>query len=76
MNREFHIFASDFDTQFTMKGTPEDSGQVFSSLFEAARHARSASGSDAGEVVIYGGAGETVNRIPFCILPRDGGGAL
>ena len=71
MNREFHIFASDFDTRFTMKETPEDSTHVFSSLFEAARHARSASGSDEGVVVIYGETGENVNRIPFCVSPRD-----
>jgi len=69
MNTEFHIFASDYDTRFTIKrAAEEDATQVvFSSLFEAARHARTTSGSEDGVVVIYGEAGENVNRIPFFV---------
>ena len=67
MIREFHIFASDFDTRFTMKGSPGTPLQEFSSLFEAARHARTASGSEDGFVMIYGEGGQAVNRIPFYV---------
>lgn len=65
--REFHIFASHFDTCFTMKGIPGGDPLVFSSLFEAARHARTTSGSDDGFVLIYGEGGQAVNRIPFYV---------
>jgi hypothetical protein len=67
MNREFHIFASDLDTRFTIKGTLGAAPKVFSSLVEAARHARTGSGSEEGFVVIHGAMGEAVNRIPFSV---------
>jgi hypothetical protein len=67
--KEFHIFASHFDTRFTMTETPGAPPQVFSSLFEAARHARTASGSADGFVMIYGEGGQGVNRIPFYVRP-------
>jgi hypothetical protein len=65
MTREFHIVASDSETRFTLKGTPGTSPEEFSSLFEAARHARTASGGEDGFVMIYGEGGLSVNRIPL-----------
>jgi hypothetical protein len=50
-----------------MKGIPGGDPLVFSSLFEAARHARTVSSSNEGFVMIYGADGQPVNRIPFCI---------
>jgi len=67
MHKEFHIFASHFDTRFTMTGIPGTPPLVFSSLFEATRHARTAADSDDGFVMIYGEGGQAVNRIPFCV---------
>jgi len=67
MHKEFHIFASHFDTRFTMTGIPGTPPQVFSSLFAAARHARTLSGSDDGFVMIYGEGREAANRIPFYV---------
>jgi hypothetical protein len=65
MNREFHIFASDFDTRFTIKGIKGRAPREFPSLFEAARHARGVSGNEDGFVVIYDQTGKAVNRIPL-----------
>jgi len=65
MVTEFHIVASNYDTCFTMEG---GAGPLeFSSLFEAARHARSACDSDNGLVVISDESGTSLNRIPFNI---------
>jgi len=71
--REFHIFASDFERRFTMKGMPGTPPLEFSSLFEATRHARATSCGGDGFVVIYGERGQTVNRIPFSVSRREGG---
>jgi len=67
MHNEFHIFASNRDTCFTMKGDPETPPLVFSSIFEAARHARATAGIGDGFVTIYNEDHEGVNRIPFCV---------
>ena len=67
MNTEFHIFASHCETRFTIKGIPGTPPQEFSSLFEAARHARTTLGSDDGFVMIYSAGGQAVNRIQFSI---------
>ena len=50
-----------------MTGIPGTPPQVFSSLFAAARHARTLSGSDDGFVMIYGEGREAANRIPFYV---------
>ncbi len=65
MNQEFHIFASDFDTRFTIQGRNGRAPKEFRSLFAAARHARKVSENDDGFVVIYDQTGKIVNRIPF-----------
>ena len=63
MDSEFLIIASDSETSFTMLG---DGDPVeFSSLFEAARHARATSGCDNGIVVIRNESGKAMSRIPF-----------
>jgi len=69
MNREFHIFASHFDTRFTLKGMNGREPREFRSLFEATRHARGESPHDDGCVVIYDQSGKVVNRIPFHVRP-------
>jgi hypothetical protein len=66
MDREVHIFASAAETRFTVKGSDTVPGRVFSSLFEAARHARTEANSE-GFVVIYDETAKGVNRIPFSI---------
>ena len=63
--REFHIVVSDWCTCFTIKGLAGEAQKQFSSLFEAARHARAISGSAEGFVVISDESGKAVNRIPF-----------
>jgi hypothetical protein len=67
MSREFQIFASDADSCFTFNGIGEGPRKVFSSLFEAARHARTQSGGEGGVLVIYDEAANAINRIPFSI---------
>jgi len=63
MNEEFHVIASACETQFTV--TVDGRLVEFSSLFAAARHARSASGRDRGFVVINDEYGRAMSRIPF-----------
>ena len=65
MKREFHIFASRMAGQFIMKGVGEGYPRVFTSLFEAARHARTLPGCEGGLLVIYDEEEKAVNRIPF-----------
>jgi len=65
MNREFHIFASDSGSGFTMKGIKGRAPMQFPTLFEATRHARGESPHEDGLVVIYDQSGKVVNRIPF-----------
>jgi hypothetical protein len=65
MRREFHIFASESEARFVMKGVGEGYPREFSSLFEATRHARTQPGCDGGLVVIYDRDDKAVNRIPF-----------
>ena len=67
MNREFHIVASKMETCFTMKGLAGGADIQFSSLFEAARHARSTSGCEDGTVVINDESGRAMSRIPFIV---------
>lgn len=67
MHREFHIFVSDFDTRFTIKGCPETPTREFSSLVEAVRHARAVSAGSDGFVAIYPEGGQPVNRIPLYV---------
>jgi hypothetical protein len=69
MKGEFHIFASAADSCFTVKEIDAEPGRVFSSLFEAARHARTESKSEEGFVVIHDDTAKAVNRIPFHITP-------
>jgi hypothetical protein len=75
MHREFHIFASDFERRFLLKGFGGARDQEFASLFAAARYARAQLKSGAGTVVVYDG--RIVNRIPvYPRQPSNGGGAL
>jgi hypothetical protein len=70
MNGEFHIFASKRQTRFVVRAMDEGVPKEFTSLFEAARHARTQT-TGAGIVVIHDAEGWTVNRIPFGV-PEDG----
>lgn len=65
MSRDFHIFASQSDTHFVIKGAGEGYPRAFSSLVDATRHARTQSRGEAGMVVIYNEDGAGVNRIPL-----------
>ena len=65
MNKEFHIFASHFDTRFVMKAMGDGYPQEFRSLFEAARFARTQPDCEGGLMVIHDEDGRFVNRIPF-----------
>ena len=71
MNGEFHIFASATESRFTLKGCGQHPAREFSSLFEAARHARTRSSSLKGFVIIYDESAKGVNRIPFSITPSS-----
>jgi hypothetical protein len=66
VHHEFHIIASGADTCFTVQESEASPGREFSSLFEAARHARTMS-NNAGFVVIYDESANYINRIPFSI---------
>ena len=65
MKREFHIFASRMEGRFVMKSVGEGYPREFTSLFEAARHARTLPDCEGGLVIIYDEEGKAVNRIPF-----------
>ena len=65
MNREFHVMVSRFGNRFVMKELGGDEKKEFTSLFQAARHARAMAGSADGALVIYEESGKTMNRIPF-----------
>jgi hypothetical protein len=67
MNREFHIFTSNFDTCFVMKGTGKGYPKKFQSLFEATRHARTQPDSKDGMVVIHDESRRVVNSIPLSL---------
>ena len=67
MLRDFHIFAFDLERRFRLKGMGGEPDQEFSSLFEAARHARTIAGAVDGFVVINNEFGKSSNRIPFNI---------
>jgi hypothetical protein len=67
MLRDFHIFAFDLERRFRLKGVGGEPDQEFSSLFEAARHARAIAGAVNGFVVINNEFGKATNRIPFHI---------
>ena len=67
MNKEIQIIASVCETTFTTTGAAGP--MEFSSLFEAARHARASSECKNGFVVIRDQREKTTNRIPFNIAP-------
>jgi hypothetical protein len=58
-----------FGNCFVMKELGGDEKKEFSSLFQAAKHARAIAGSADGALVIYEESGKTMNRIPFKIRP-------
>lgn len=67
MLKEFHIFAFDLERRFRLKGVGEVPDREFSSLFEAARHARAMADCADAFVVINNEFGKATNRIPFHI---------
>jgi hypothetical protein len=67
MSREFHIFAFDAESRFTVKGAAESDTQEFSSLFSAACHVRAQLLDREGLIVVYDG--KIVNRIPVYARP-------
>src|SRR6186997_2429830 len=61
MPKEFHIFASDFESRFLVKGAGRLT-QEFPSLVDATRHVRLQLGATGGSIAVYDG--NHVNRIP------------
>jgi hypothetical protein len=66
MIEDFHVIASACETRFTTKG--EAGPMVFSSLVDAARHARRSSGGKDGFLVISNEYGKAMSRIPFNVI--------